>query len=120
MRPASAWLHLMSSTVRIAARTSGDGYGKPEYGTPVAYRCHVSRARGLYRDGMGQTVNAEQVLYLATADAIEPTAQVTMSTGDVGSTEDYALHPQLLGVERRFDGTGPNHVVLFIGRMRRL
>lgn len=114
MRPVSRWAHLMASNVSIAARTSQDGYGKPAYGTPVVYRAHLSKKRVIARNDHGQEVSSEKSLHLATTAHIEETAQVTLSTQDAGSTEEFALHPVIKAVERRYDQSGPHHVVVFL------
>ena len=112
MRPISGWAHLMSSTVTVAPKTGVDTYGKPTYGTAVTYQCHVSRKRKMVRSASGQDVVSEQAISLNSNVNILPDAQVTMSTGDVGSTESWALHPLILSVRRRFDQLGPHSVVL--------
>lgn len=117
MRPIHAWQHMMRSTVLVAARTGTDtgGYAKPTYGTDVAYRAHINRSPRLVRSATGQQVVSQQQIYLNSADAILPTARVTLTTGDVGSTESILLQPQVLAVERRFDQFGPHHTVIHTG-----
>ena len=112
MRPVSAWAHLMSSTALVAPKTGADGYGKPTYGTAVRYDAHLSRKPQMVLTAQGQQVLSNQSLHLATADPIQATAQVTLSTGDVGSTEAIYLTPLIYAVERRFDEGGPHHVIL--------
>lgn len=105
----------MSSAVTIANPLSVDTYGKPTYGTPVSYRAHLSRKRMLVRGDNGQEIESKQQVHLDGAPAVLPSAQVTLSTADVGSTEGWAIHPSIAGIERRFDGDGPHHVVLYLG-----
>lgn len=112
MRPVSRWRHLMSSRVSVAARSGVDGYGKPSYGAAATYAAHVRGERTLVRNASGQEVVSSQTVYLATAASVLPSAQVTLSTSDVGSTEGWALHPPILAVERRSDQNAPHHVVL--------
>lgn len=114
MRAISRFRHLMSSTVLIAPRTGQGTYGAPTFGADVAYPAHLSRRRRLVRAPNGQEVVSGQALYLGTAADIQPTARVTLSTGDVGSTESHAIHPTIVSVERRFDQRGPHHVVVFL------
>lgn len=113
MRAIASFRHLMSSTVSVAPRTGQDGYGKPTYGATTAYRAHLSRKPQLVRTGGGQEVDSRMAAYLDTADPILETSQVTLSTSDVGSTEDTLVHPPIAAVERRFDNAGPHHVVVF-------
>lgn len=115
MRSIHLFTHLMSSTVTVAPRSSVDGYGKPVFGTAVSYRAHLARKRQMVRTETGQEVISNQAVYLATAANIEPSSQITLSTGDVGSTDATAIHPPIMAVERRFDGAGPHHVVLYLG-----
>lgn len=102
----------MSSAVQVAARSGTDAYGKPSYGTATTYRGHVARKRHLVLNANQQVVASEQSVYLSTKDQILPNAQVTLSTGDVGSTESWAIHPIITSVERLFDQHGAHHVVL--------
>jgi hypothetical protein len=114
MRPIAGWRHLMASNVLVATPTGIDDYGKPTFGTPVTYRAHLSRQRRMVRNVSGQEVVSEQTLYLATTVNIDFNAQLTLSSGDVGSTESWALHPNIVAIERRFDQRGPHHVVLYL------
>lgn len=114
MRHVSKWAHLFSSTVQVAPQTSVDRYGKPVYGTAVSYRAHISRKRQLVRTDNGQEVQSMQQVHLMASIAVQPIAQLTLSTADVGSTEEHAIHPTIVAVERRFDGAGPHHVVLHL------
>lgn len=116
MRPISRWRHMMSSTVWVQERTGSYSDGVPDYGDPVAYRAHLSRDRTLLRTPQGEELGAGLAIYLETTRPIPQTARVTLSTGDVGSTEEDALHPVLASVGVRSDGAGPHHVVLFCER----
>ena len=115
MRPVTAWSHMMSTTVRVAARTGLDGYGKPTYGTDRTYRAHIARKRTFVRNQTGEVVESGQAVYLMTGDAIQPTARLTLSTGDVGSTGATETQPNILSVERRSDQKAAHHTVLFLG-----
>jgi hypothetical protein len=119
MRLARQWAHMMSSTIRVAARTSQDGYGKPTYGTPVSYRGHYTRRARMVRTMSGQTVPVDATMWLGSAPSILPTAQVTLSTQDAGSTESWALHPTIVAVERHSDQRGPHHTTLFLSHAER-
>ena len=113
MRPISAFAHMMSSNVAVAPKSGQDGYGAPTYGASTTYRAHLSRKSQFVRTNAGQEVFSKMSAHLATDDPILGDAQVTLSTSDVGSTEDYALHPTILFVDRRFDENSSHHVVLF-------
>lgn len=112
MRPIGAWKHMMSSSALVAAKTGTDGFGKPTYGTAVRYDAHLSRKPEMVLTAQGQQVLSNQSLHLATAAPIQATAQVTLSTGDVGSTEAIYLTPLIYAVERLFDESGAHHTIL--------
>lgn len=114
MRAISLFAHLMSSAVSVQARTGHDGYGKPTYGSAVSYRAHLARRPRLVRTESGEEVVSALQVYLEAEQAISPTARITLSTGDVGSTSEQALHPPLIAVTHRFDQAGPHHVVLYL------
>lgn len=105
---------MMSSTVTVAARTGVDGFNKPTYAAGVRYECHISRKKRLISNAAGEQIDSGQAIYLDTAATFQPTALVTLSTADVGSTEAYAVNPKIVSVERRFDQRGPHHVVLYM------
>ena len=114
MRPVSAFAHLMSSTVLIASRLGQDSAGRPLFDVDVSYRAHIGRTQQLVRTATGQEVASQKTVWLATADPILPTARITLSTGDVGSTEPSVIRPPIVAVERLSDGRGPHHTVLFL------
>ena len=114
MRPITRWQHFMSSIVTVEPRSSNDGYGKPTYGAAVTYPAHIGRGRHLVRTAAGQEVESEQTVHLSTATAILPTARITLSTGDVGSTEAASITPTIIAVDRLFDGGGAHHVVIHL------
>ena len=115
MRAVSSFAHLMSSAVSVAARSGTDGYGAPSFGTAVSYGAHLVRKPHLVRAGNGEEVVSSLMAYLNTTAVIEPTARITLSTGDVGSTDTQALQPPLLAVQQRFDERGAHHTVLHLG-----
>lgn len=112
MRPISRWAHLMSATVSVENRTGQDRYGQPTYGTASSYQAHLSGEQKLMRNAQGQQVVSTRSIYLNASVDIQPTARVTLSTADTGSTENYAIHPVIMAVERRFDQRGPHSVVV--------
>jgi len=118
VRPIARFRHMMPVTVKIAPRTGVDAYGKPSYGTPVPYQAKIFYIRQMVTDVMRSTtqqiVHPNKVMHLDSADAILPTAQVTLTTGDAGSTENWAVHPLIKGVERLYDEKGPHSSLIYI------
>ena len=39
----------------------------------------------------------------------------SVSPADVGSNEEWAIHPPVMAVERRFDQATPHHTVIYLG-----
>lgn len=114
MRGVGSWAHMMSTTVSIAPRVSQDVHGKPTYGSAVIYLAHIGRNQKISRTTDGQDVLSGVSIHLNTSDFIESTAQVTLTTGDAGSTQDGALHPLIASVDRLSDGNGAHHTVLYM------
>lgn len=95
-----AFSRLMRQTATIAPRTGYDEFGKPAFGTPVTYRgAYVGQVK-LVRDQHGKEVPSRGAFYMMSNAAISAEDQVTLSTGDVGSTESYAVTPKIVSVER--------------------
>ena len=91
---------LMRQRVLIAPLTSYGTYGEPAYGADVSYQCAVVGEQKMIDQPHGQEVPSEQAVYLMSAAAIRPEDRITLSTGDVGSTESFAINPKILAVER--------------------
>ncbi len=106
----------MRQSVTIAARTSQDVHGVATYSTsPTTYRARVVGKRRRVLDKDGQQVISSQTVYLATGDMVLPTAKVTLSTADAGSTESHALTPPIIATGRYPDQVGRNiYTALFL------
>ena len=113
MRGIEQFAHLMPSTVSIAPRFSLDSQGKPPAGTAVTYRGRLVGKRELVRTAGGQEVESKQQFHVMSRTVIQPTSIVTLSTGDVGSTEATATSPKILASVPKYDGSGIHHSVLF-------
>lgn len=94
------WAPLMTQRVTIKPFAGYDKFGKPSYGTGVVYQCAVVGEMKLIRDATGQEIPSKQTVYLMSNAAIRPEDQITLSTGDVGSTQSYAINPKILNVTR--------------------
>jgi hypothetical protein len=115
MRAVAGWARMMRQTATVAPRSGQDGYAEPTYGAAVSYRCRLVGKRKLVLTAEGRQVVSTQTLYLMSDAAIDPESQVTLSTGDVGSTERHAINPPILGVGRYpADDGGFHHTVLFL------
>lgn len=105
---------LCRQTVQLAARTGVDGYGEPTYGSNVAYRVRVAGKRRLVRNDQGQEVLSTQTLYFAANPAIGAHDRITLSTGDVQSTETGVVTPAILSVGKFPDDLGRQTTVLYL------
>lgn len=114
MRAVSRFRHLMPNRATIAPRTGVDAYGKPTYGTATSYPCRVVHKRELVRGPGGEDIESRHQVYLMTSEAVMATARLTLESADVGSTEEAAIHPTIVTVDRRFDQSGAHHVVLYL------
>ena len=101
-------------TVQIAARTAVDGYGQATFASNVAYRARVVGRRRLVRNDQGDQVMSTHTVYFAATPAVGAHARITLSTGDVNSTETGALQPPILSIGKFPDDLGRQHVVLFL------
>lgn len=115
MRLVSGWKRMMRQSLTLAAKTGRDSYGNETHSTsPATYRCRLVGKRQMVRTAEGQELASNWMAYLMTEAAVSPDALVTLSTGDVGSTETHAVHPPILSVGRYpADNGGFHHTVLF-------
>lgn len=115
MRSVVGWSRMMRQTISIAPMTGRDVYSKPVYSTsPTSVRCRLVGKRQMVRNDQNQDVVSHWTAYLMTDQSFGTDAQVTLSTGDVGSTADRDIHPPILSVGRypANDG-GYHHTVLY-------
>lgn len=113
MRGIDRWAHMASSSVLIAAQSGRDGYGKPTFGADVPYTGHLVHKRELVRNAQGQEVESRHQLYVLSPVVLSPTVRLTLSTGEVGSTDETMTKPVSLSVMTRFDGHGAHHTVVY-------
>lgn len=91
---------LMRQRVTIAPKTGSDSFGEETYGAAVTYQCAVVGEMRMVMDQHGQQAPSRQTCYLMSNAAVRPEDLITLSTGDVGSTESYAINPLILAVGR--------------------
>ena len=105
---------LMKQSVSLAPFQSYDGYGNPSYGSDVAYECAVigEIKRVVTKDG--QEVPSRQTVYLKSNVTVRPEDRITLSTGDVGATEAYAITPAILGVGLFPFGTNAGITIIYL------
>lgn len=98
----SGFLELMSTTVTRRAFASRDAYGKPSYSTAAAstYRARVVAKPLTMATPAGVETVADDIMYLATTDAIGQYDQITHN----GSTH------RIFQVGRETDETGVHHM----------
>jgi hypothetical protein len=91
---------LMRQSVSIAPFQSYDSYGEASYGSAVEYEAAVVGRSEKVVGADGQEVVSRQTIFLKSAAPLRPEDQITLSTGDVGSTESYAINPTILSIGR--------------------
>ncbi len=111
----SAWRSMMRQQLTVAAPTGLSGYGDMVYSTsPVTYRCRLVGKRKQVLNAQGQEVTSMWTAYLYSADVIDPQSQVTLSTGDVGSTATLAIRPPIKATGLFPDEHGHHHSVIYL------
>lgn len=102
------WRCMMKQSIAIANLSGRDGDAMPTYGSATTYQCRLVGKRKMVRNARGEEVVSSQHALLASGVMVLPDAKVTLSTSDVGSTEDWALHPPIVATARYPDETGAN------------
>lgn len=111
----ASWGNLLRQTITIEPPAgSTDLYGAETFGAPVTYRCRIVGKQQMVETAKGEDVLSRQMVYLMTPNGVHPESRVTMSTADVLSTENYAVHPPILATGRYPDETGRHHSVIFL------
>lgn len=110
----ATWRSMMRQTLTVAAPSTMNGYAELTYGTPVSYRCRLVGKRQLVLNGQGQEVTSMWTAYLFSNDVIHPESRVTLSTGDVNSTEVPLTQPPIKSVKTVPDEFGRHHTVLYL------
>lgn len=112
--PISDWFDMMTQSVTFEPCSGRNVRGEKTYGTAVTYQCRIAGKVQQVIGPEGRLVFSRQTIYLGTADAVDANGRITLSTGDTGSTEETATHPQILATARYPDGDGAHHSELFL------
>lgn len=113
-----AFAPLMTQRVTVARKSSYGDYGEGGYSAGVVYQGALVGEMKAVRRANGDEAVSSQSFYLMTNAGFTPEDQVTLSTQDVGSTESWALQPQILAVERYPFTRGQFCTVLRLGQNR--
>lgn len=70
--------------------------------------------RRLVRNNEGDQVLSTHTVYFATTPAIGAHDRITLSTGDVNSTETGATQPPILSVGKYPDDLGRQNILVFL------
>lgn len=101
-------------TVTVEPRSTLDAYGQPTYGAAVTHRVRLSGKRRKVTNDRGNEVLASHTVYFAAAPAIGAHDRITLSTGDVNSTETGVRQPPVVAVGRYPDDLGRVAVTVFL------
>lgn len=110
----SPWRAMMKQTVSISHRTGYSEQGAPAYGSATPYAARVVGRKRTVRTADGEEVTSNQTVYLASNVVVAPDAKITLSTADVGSTEDTALSPPILATGRYPDERGTVYTAVYL------
>jgi hypothetical protein len=105
---------LMKQSVTIEPFSSYDGYGNASFGAGVEYEGAVVGKMERIVGTDGQEVPSRQTIYLNSAVTVRPEDRITLSTGDVGSTQSYAINPEIISVGRFPMGFSPGCTVIYL------
>lgn len=97
-----AFAPLMQQTVLIQRMTGYGDYGERVHTTSTGetYRAAVYGEQRKIRLENGDEVPSRVTAVLQSNAAIRPEDRITLSTEDVGSTESFAINPEILAVDR--------------------
>lgn len=104
----------MRQAVSIAPFSAADAYGQPSYGSAASYRARVVGRVRFVRDAQGQEVVSTHTVYLASNPGVTVKDQLTLSTGDAGSTENTVRKPAILSVGTFPDERGRFCTILYL------
>ncbi len=97
-------LALMNQTLTIETPLTFSGSGEVvTWSTPVTYKCQLSGKRRATIDAQGQTVISGMTALIEMSIPVDILSRVTLTTGDVGSTEPHLRQPALQSVHRYSD-----------------
>lgn len=101
---------MCQTPIDVAAFIGRDGYGAPQYGSPVTYpNCRVSYRPTLVRrvgDADTQQVVARGVIWMMTTDRIDPEDRIELPDGTA---------PPILAIDMPQDEDGESHVKVWFG-----
>ncbi len=107
-------VQLYRQAVTVEARSSVDQYNQPSYAAGVSYQARVSGKRRLVRNDQGDEVISTHQVYFYLTPAIGAHDRITLSTGDVNSTELGARQPKILAVGKHPDDLGRVHLTVYL------
>lgn len=105
---------LCRQTVQLEAKTGTDGYGQASYAPAQVWRARVVGRRRLVVSDRGEQVVSTHTVYFAGNPPIGPHDRLTLSTGDVGSTETGAIQPVILSVAKSPDDLGRMSTAVYL------
>ena len=98
----------------VARQVGVDAFGEAEYGNDVAYAVRLVARRRLVRNPQGEQVVSTHTAYFLTAPTVDVHDRVTLSTGDVHSTETTVRRPAILDVGHYPDDRGRAYTILYL------
>ena len=97
-------LALMNQTITIETPATLSGSGEVATWNPaVSYRCQLTGQRRITFTAFGQQVVSGMTAIFCSGDPFDTRSRVTLSTGDIGSTEAHLRQPAIGSVHRYSD-----------------
>lgn len=100
--------------LQVAPWTGSDAYGEATYGADIKHAVRLVARHRLVRSPQGEQVVSTHTAYFLAALNLDVHDRVTLSTGDVGSTETTVRRPAILSVGRYPDDRGRTYVVAYL------
>lgn len=100
--------------VTVEHRTGVDAQGNPTYGAASSHRCRVSGVARLVLNARGEAVYSTASVHFVANPAVAQHDRLTLSTGDVNSTETGLRQRPILAVGRYPDEQNRAHYAVFL------
>jgi hypothetical protein len=112
------FLDMMPHTVQIAPWTGQDKFGKPTFGSDVAYRCRIVGKSVSVRHNQTEELQSIYTIYVAAGAAVITTRdRLTLPADNAFSGPGGGTQPKLFTVYKGTDDEGHHHTVIACGWM---
>lgn len=103
-----AFMGLLPDQILIEPYVSSDGYGNPQFGAPVAYRCRIAGGARDVTNAQGQEVVSNRRIFVSTTAAIDTRSRITLPT------RCSPTNPPIIKVEAVSGARDVHHTVIYV------